>query len=135
MSRHGPETAHRNIDPVKFAENWDHIFKKKEEKMSDGKYTNEMARQDTVEVCSSVYNDKIKQLEERLKDAEEVVAFYGERNNWRSDTPEGFNDYFSDRLMLGDSEIMPKVEDKNWACAGKRARAYQEKYQAREIVK
>jgi uncharacterized protein YydD (DUF2326 family) len=102
--------------------------KKKEEKMSDGKYTNEMARQDTVEVCSSVYNDKIKQLEERLKDAEEVVAFYGELDNYTETSEDEFEGIRSDYEKIDNDEFIGLF-------AGKRARAYQAKYQVKEIVK
>lgn len=52
MAREFEETAHHKIDKKKFNENWDHIFKKKEDK------------QETKKTCYKVVNGEVVEISE-----------------------------------------------------------------------
>jgi hypothetical protein len=61
----------------------------------------------------------------RLKDAEEVIAFYANYSSWKSNPD---NDGYCDVITLTDSEPIDTTFNKDCDIGGKRAREYQKKY-------
>ena len=103
MSQFFKETAHTKTDLSKYAENYERIFgEKKEEKMSDDNNKNGLLFKEIRELISSngyddvfedvmdddakniseLFQEHVKQLEERLKYAEKTIEYYGNKDNW-----------------------------------------------------
>lgn len=66
--------------------------------------------------------DKIKSLEARLKEAEEVLGFYADEKSWESD------EYSSYKELINSSDIENNFKLNRGYVGGKRARKYQNKW-------
>lgn len=75
---------------------------------------------DKLELLASV-----EQLQAQLKEAEEVIAFYGDKENWSS--PFGFDNEFYPCIKLDDVQITSNNKNER---GGKKAREYLAKYES-----
>lgn len=78
-------------------------------------------------------SDYVTALEQRLKDVEKVIEFYGDVHTWISteNDPEGNLFAWEKRHPSHDVSIVPYsigTSSGNFHCFGKKARAYMEKY-------
>lgn len=76
---------------------------------------------------SIIYKIKvIKELEARLKEAEEVIDFYGNTKSWQSPSNQGFS---HESNSFNEEALEDMIDnDDDGKVGGKRARAYQEKW-------
>lgn len=114
MSRHGPETAHLNTDLKKLHANWDLIDWTIKEK--------DMEVINKYDENSNITDHYVNELEAQLKEAHEVIGFYGDTKNWQ---------YRGNQFMKTDCD----ASTGHAFYYGKRAREYQAKHKLTEAPK
>ena len=87
---------------------------------------------DTLDSCNNFrisWSDKVNQLEQQLKEANEVAEFYGEKDSWNKDSQD-YGSSMSTLWQITGKDLYEQNEATQYG--GKTARQYLTKYKVKE---